>query len=406
MSVEASEHYGVALLRQDATGNHLNIVSEFDSETYERYSSAIRNALAPMDRFNFELVEKNFQSYLGVQKYLGRLLSLGREFGSADPKNLGQALMSPIVNWLTSFRLFLDHSEKYLKRTFGENSSQFEMFKVQISTAFDTSPGYRFVYKFRDYVLHRGAPMSKITISREEGNPTRSSQQVVFSLKRDDLLSDKKMGSKVLADLALANEDFELEPLANESMVNLRQIRQVLEDIQIEEGARTIADVREALSLLPADEIGTPNLIRFSFSRDGGLTYSPQPFLTDQSIRNYEAIRDGAKLPSDLRSGPIVPDLPPHDPATIAQRFHQDNRAVQLMTLWHSNGGSSDFLTSTINEMIREDNGIDPIVGGFLNMTAVLTFMTAGVIGVEPTALIGGLLDSYPSSVLDRVGRG
>jgi hypothetical protein len=64
-------------------------------------------------------------------------------------------------------------------------------------------------------------------------------------------------------------------------------------------------------------------------------------------------------------------------------------------------GGSTDFLADHVNAMIREDGGVDSILAGFFNMTAVLVYMAAGAMGIDSEALIGGLLDVYPEPDLD-----
>src|ERR1700676_1542133 len=102
---EPTEHYGIGTIVGEAPKTEIRIMDEFDLATYERYSSALASAVAPTDRFNIMLAEKNFQSYLNIQKFVGRIMILGRKFGLPDRKALGQPVMGQIVNWLTSFRL-------------------------------------------------------------------------------------------------------------------------------------------------------------------------------------------------------------------------------------------------------------------------------------------------------------
>jgi hypothetical protein len=138
---EATEHYGIGVIVGEAPSTKISIIDEFDYETYNRFESALARALAPTDRFNIMLVEKNFQTYLNIQKFVGRILVLGRKFGQPDRKALGQSVMSQIVNWLTSFRLFLDHAETDLKRRYGADSDQFRQFYDRTALAFDGDVG-------------------------------------------------------------------------------------------------------------------------------------------------------------------------------------------------------------------------------------------------------------------------
>ena len=407
-----NEHYGIGVISGDAPPNiQVKILTEFDVETYHRFSAAIKNAAAPLNRFNMTLVEKNFQSFLNVQKFAIRLMSLGREFGGIpDRIKLGESLMSQIVNWLTSFRLFLDHAETNLKRTYGDNSSQVLRFKEQTALAFDGKLGYRFIYQYRNYVQHCGTPVSSITLTAtkdEQGNPILDGQgqpvpRVSFRLNRQTLLQDGDWTAILRHDLEQMSETFELEPLALEAMEGLREVDRLLLDIAFEEGARTIADVREALGLLPKDENGVPNLFRFTVE-DGPTirTVSPQPFPTEETIASYEAVSAGTKEPSDLRHTSVLPPPPPFDPDTLDQRIHQNSRAVQLMTLWEAEGGPTQSFVDRVRAIIAEDNGVDPILNGFFNMTAVLIHMTSASIGIDPQGFIGGLLDVYTTQKKD-----
>jgi hypothetical protein len=390
-----ADMYGVGVISGDAPPNiQVKILTEFDAETYERYSQGIKNALAPLNRFNASLVSKNFQSYLNIQKYAYRLMSLGRDFGIPDRIRLAESVMGQIVNWLTSFRLFLDHAETNLKRQYGDHSSQYDRFKLRTGQAFDGALGYRFIYRFRNYVQHCGAPISSLTLG---ANQDGEGNAVSFQLDSHALLQDFDWGAIVRADLEAMEDTFELEPLAHEAMDQLNEIDGLLLDIAVEEGARTIADVREALDLIPRDAEGVRNVFHFTVDENSQIrVLTPQPFPSEDSVVIYEAVAAGTRQPSDLHAPPVPPAAPPFDPATIAQRIHNDSRAVQLMTLWQSEGGSTPVFVERVNAIIEEDGSLEPILTGFFNMTAVLIHMTAAALGVDPEGFIGGLLDAYP----------
>ena len=60
------DHFGVGTISED--GLHVQILEEFDSATYNRFSHALLNAVAASDRFTSALVSKNFQSYLSTRR--------------------------------------------------------------------------------------------------------------------------------------------------------------------------------------------------------------------------------------------------------------------------------------------------------------------------------------------------
>lgn len=67
-----------------------------------------------------------------------------------------------LLNFLTSARLYLDHTETRLKKRYGAESEQYNKFKLATSSAFDGLFVYRFFYKLRNYIQHCGMAI-KIT---------------------------------------------------------------------------------------------------------------------------------------------------------------------------------------------------------------------------------------------------
>ena len=55
-----------------------------------------------------------------------------------------------ILNFLTSMRTFLDHTQTRLDRTYGPESEEFKQFKAVAGQAFDGHFSYRVVYKLRN----------------------------------------------------------------------------------------------------------------------------------------------------------------------------------------------------------------------------------------------------------------
>lgn len=65
-----------------------------------------------------------------------------------------------LVNFLTTFRLYLDHTERRIKSTYGVKSIQVAKFEEATRVVFDSEFAYRFCYKLRNYVQHCGLPIS------------------------------------------------------------------------------------------------------------------------------------------------------------------------------------------------------------------------------------------------------
>jgi len=399
MTTHPTELFGMGTTSGLDGTSKFNILSEFDVSEYLRYEQALHNALTPTSRFETKLVELNFHSYLNCEEFAGTLLGLGRNFGTADRRSLAESVMGAIINWLTSFRLHLDYAETQLKRHFGDDSEQVKTFETRTHLAFDSDPGYRFIYKFRNYVQHCGPPITALSLHRAENDQSNPfvKQVALFLLDRDALLSDYKEWGPVRADLLVMDKQIELRPLAEKAMSQLREIDLVLLDIAIAEGARTIYDLREALELIPKDAEGTPTLFRFTESNDESnrvLNITPQHF-SREMVEQYEQVASGERAPADLHEPSEAPSPPEFDPGTVLARFNRESRAVQAMSLWLTEKGGTPTFQAELRRMIQEDGGAEILLTGMFNMTAVLLAMTAAVLGTKPESLLGGLLDIY-----------
>src|SRR2546423_1663063 len=178
----------------------INLLIEIDEDEFR----SVRRSLAAISRletpFSFKLVERNLLDLKSIHQFATIVLSLGRTFARTDHRMLGEAVMTSVVNWLTSVRLFLDHEETTLKQTYGKGSPAALMFKEATARSFDDRVGYRFTAKLRNYVQHCGLPLSQISISENrEGGMAK--QRARLLLNRNDLLQSYKEWGPVKPDL-------------------------------------------------------------------------------------------------------------------------------------------------------------------------------------------------------------
>lgn len=118
-----------------------------------------------------------------------------------------------ILNFLTTFRTFIDHHETRFKREYGKNSNEAQKFKSICSTEFDNKISYRFFYKFRNYCQHCGVPISGVT-SRLVELPSGEEKVVLnITLDRDRLLSNFDWGAIVKCDLENSATELDIKKL-------------------------------------------------------------------------------------------------------------------------------------------------------------------------------------------------
>ena len=130
-----------------------------------------------------------------------------------------------LLNYLSSVRTYLDHSETFLKRLFGKESEQVKLFKTICSGFYDTFFSYRFFYKLRNYAQHCGLPISNIRTSIES-QPELDATKITMHLKFDKqkLLDGFDWDQKTRNDLKQMGSEFDFMPLFIENAENIRTV--------------------------------------------------------------------------------------------------------------------------------------------------------------------------------------
>jgi hypothetical protein len=375
------------------TGFHL--LEDISAHEYEHLVDAIREITRLDAGFHSKLVERNYVELESIHQFVTITLSLGRDFATPDRTQLGEALMTSIVNWLTAMRLFLDHEETDLKRRFGKNSPQVRQFKSATAAAFDDRLGYRFSYRFRNFVQHCGRPLSRIETRRVVNGSTRARQTVDLVLDRDFLLRVYDGRGPVKADLTAMPPTFGLLPLAAEAMEGLRDVHRVCTELNLDEALDHSATVLAALERIEMHQaIGHPAIFRY----DGDFRDKANVSLVmipAAGARKLAPVRSGAESRESIWSEPAERHPLLFDPATIRERFHRDSRGVQVLSAWLAEQGGSPAFFKVVNQILADDQSLEPLITGLINVSAILAHMTASAIGTSAEALVAGLLDIY-----------
>lgn len=377
------------------TPTRFDLMDEISADEYERLSEAIAAISRLSAGFHYKLVERNYLDLESIHQFVTITLSLGREFATPDHRQLSEALMTSVVNWLTAMRLFLDHEETDLKRRFGKDSQQVALFKSATAAAYDGHLGYRFAYRFRNFVQHCGLPLSRIEIGPVTQSGTRAKQAVDLVLDRDELLSAYGEWGPVRADLQVMPATFGLLPLAAEAMDGIRDVHRSCTEHDIDEALQHCEDIVVAVERIESQAAdGNPALFRYSEDAHGGLHLNPTMIPVDAG-RKLDAVRSGAASRETLWAEPMEHRPAAFDPATIRERFHRDSRGVQVLTAWLAEKGGTPAFFRAVNRIIVEDRNIEPLITGLINVSALLAHMTAGALGTSAEGLVAGLLDIY-----------
>lgn len=244
-----------------------NEVRKLDNREYEKYLDALEDINEIDDKIS--LFHMIFINYYDFQEYMERIIinfhhnKIIQSKTKTDVNNLNCRLN----NFLSSIRLFLDHSDRKLKKKYGSESEEYILFDNKTSELFDSYFSYRFLYKLRNYVQHNNVAITYIN-TFEAGDMISLS----IALNRDLLLNDFNWG-KVKKDLENQNDLIEIFPVMTEMLDNLKKLVLIVIKNELEK----IKDSIEFINSL-IDEIGKYHIpVTFNSDSDRDIQYSDFP---------------------------------------------------------------------------------------------------------------------------------
>lgn len=138
----------------------------------------------------FEICEENYRV---IEEYYSSLAQI-KGINEEEIHNILVKWDSLLLNYLSSFRSFIDHQERVLKKAHrvDVNDDRFRRFKKETSIHFDTHFSYRFIWNLRNYVQHIGFPALDLEITNPLIEKDNNENMVQISLNRDILLLNYK----------------------------------------------------------------------------------------------------------------------------------------------------------------------------------------------------------------------
>jgi hypothetical protein len=389
-----AEYYLGFYTQDDAEGvRRLHTPIPLTQSEFEAIAQAAQAIARCEPSFQYLVMERNYRGMVDAFRFASRIIAMGHKFSNLHPRDQAFAASSSVVNWLTAVKLFLEHTETDLNRRFGAESPEFARFKKVTAEQYDLQdkPGYRFTYKFRNYVQHCGLPISSIEGHADEAQGPPS-QVVRLMLARDELLSDYDDGwGPVKRDIAAMDEKFSLLPLAADAMNGLRAVHHELLSIELDAAVATIGTLRDALSRLEASGYrGKPVAVAIADRDDDKMSHT-DCLLPVDAIATFSEVADGVRTPESLfQRGQSDED--PSASEDVAEHFSQDHRGAQVLAAWVAQGGLTDEYFRFVNDLVAADGDINPVLGGVVDTSVVLLHMLALALGTSAEALLASFL--------------
>jgi hypothetical protein len=233
----------------------IRALSEDEAAAY--FDAAARLRTYERNAFPFKCAIRNYEDLVAARRHYTE----GRGWVGDMPasRDVALHLNRLIMNYLASFRAFLDHAETRFKREFG--AAEFEELKAIQRTQYDSSFSYRFVYNLRNYAQHCGLPMGNFLWEASE-HPPRS-KNVAYSMEisflRDRLLEDwNDWRGNLKAEIAAKPAKWDVGEDLEAAMSGLTNVNATV-------ARRTAASFRDAANLVVAlrREISDPQVFVF-----------------------------------------------------------------------------------------------------------------------------------------------
>jgi len=117
-----------------------------------------------------------------------------------------------LINFIASFKSFVEHCENRTKTIFGSTSEELVEFKSHLSNLFDNNFSYRFFIKLRDYAIHVGYPIENVLFSQYTFNPSNTDcwYEVQTLGSKDKLSSSNTFNAKIREEISNEEDPFDL----------------------------------------------------------------------------------------------------------------------------------------------------------------------------------------------------
>jgi len=153
-----------------------------------------------------------------------------------------------VVNLLSACRLYIDHVRHHFNQIHQNNTDALEKLKKKISHEYDSNFSYRFLESLRNYVQHRGYPISSCSFPSKrikEGNISNLQYSLTPYIDIAQLKNDVKFKKLVLAEIGEKTEKIDIKKTIREYIDSVARIHEKLRELltdDIKKWEKTIYD--------------------------------------------------------------------------------------------------------------------------------------------------------------------
>ena len=247
-------------------GKGITAIRDLSDEEYQDYRKASDSLFEfSRDEQLYTIVLLNHDDFLGILKrYSQEYARNQRAVNWILIERMSLDINRLLLNFLSSIRTFLDHTQTRLTKRYGAQSDRLKRFKEACSESYDANFSYRFLTKLRNYSQHCRMPLGKLTLHSEENPPY--SGHVYHSLEakfsRDDLLKFDLWGTRVQTEISQLPSEFDIDPHVADMMKCIEKINLVLIEEDLPELFKSAEFIEQLIG--PAQcKGGIPCILKF-----------------------------------------------------------------------------------------------------------------------------------------------
>lgn len=265
-------------------------------EISDQECATIRNAIQAFHRFDLDqhlfliALLNHAELTAAWDEHVARYASEAK-MGQARLVQMRLDMNRRLLNFLASFRSFLDQTDAALKRRYGDESAQRHDFRALTSTLYDSYYAYRLLYHIRHFAQHYSMAIDRIHASSVLQDGAKKTS-VTMSFGRDALLgSGFDWNAKIRDEIANGPQEIEIMPLVHDIKSCLERLG--VKRIEIESPA--VLDALKTLDPLAKSAMGEaagyPCLLPSDFAEGGKLTLSIDWFPMNSMAQLAQALK-------------------------------------------------------------------------------------------------------------------
>lgn len=212
----------------------LDLISEDEFKRLDDAISEIQE-FSNIERL-YLFVERNESDLIDYLKAANNeLVQVSISWNSVKKEHIEEVFLEAnrlFLNYLSSIKTFIDHSESNIKRKFGKDAEECKNYKDILAFYYDNSFAYRFFYKLRNYAQHVGLPINDINYSHKyhrEENLIEGTLTIEFNKK--ELLDKFDSWGTIKVELESSTKPLYLTILIVEMTANLELLEKFIKNI-------------------------------------------------------------------------------------------------------------------------------------------------------------------------------